>query len=362
VRTKLPRNTVLVGDVRTRLKELPSASVDCVVTSPPYFLLRDYDVSGQIGHEATVTEWVDELRIVLQGIARVLKPMGSVWLNVADSYSRHARFGAAPKSLLLGPERLAVALEADGWTIRNRICWAKSNPMPASVTDRLTCTWEFVYVLTRSRTYFFDLDAIRIPHTTRRMTQHSNGGSTLPGRTERPKWAGPLAGSQDGLARLKAQGLSGHRLGKNPGDHWVTAASNYRGAHFATFPTQLLERPILVSCPERTCTTCGSPWKRMANASPQSRGVLSPQCACRPSWRRGVVLDPFFGAGTVGVVAEANGRDWLGIELNPAFAGLATRRITEARVSTTVNRPLTTKGGAHHGARKSKQSTTTTRN
>ena len=113
-----PRNTILVGDVRRRLTELPDASVDCVITSPPYMQLRDYGVAGQMGLEPTVDDWVNELRIVMRGVARVLRPTGSLWLNLGDSYSRHALVGAPPKSLLLGPERLSLAMLEDGWTLR----------------------------------------------------------------------------------------------------------------------------------------------------------------------------------------------------------------------------------------------------
>lgn len=343
----LPRNRVLVGDVRARLSDLPSASVDCVVTSPPYFLLRDYGVKGQLGLEPSVSEWVDELRTVFRGVARVLKPTGSVWLNVADSYSRHDRLGAPPKSLLLGPERLATSLIADGWIVRNRICWVKSNPLPASVSDRLTCTWEYIYVLTRLPTYYFDLDAIRIPHTsTRTPTSDGRLGAAA---TTRPPWAGPLAGKQDGLAQLKIRGLAGHRLGKNPGDHWVTAASNFRGAHFATFPEDLARRPILATCPERVCTSCGRAWVRVRPRASTSKVSLRPDCVCTSTWRRGVVLDPFFGSGTVGVVAEALDRDWLGIELNPKFAELAEMRIAKAGLGLIKGHTNESKGGEHHG-------------
>jgi hypothetical protein len=138
----LPRNEILVGDARSRLTKLPAASVDCIITSPPFFRLRDYQTEGQLGLEDSVAEWVEGLRSVLLEVMRVLKPTGSVWLNLGDSYSRHDRFGAPSKSLLLGPERLALALISDGWTIRNKLVWAKTNNMPSSVGDRLTCKWE----------------------------------------------------------------------------------------------------------------------------------------------------------------------------------------------------------------------------
>jgi site-specific DNA-methyltransferase (adenine-specific) len=329
---KAPRNVVLVGDVRKELERLPDDSIDCVVTSPPYFQLRDYGMSNQMGLESSVDQWVDELRVVMGGIARVLKPSGSVWLNLSDSFSRHERYGAPPKSLLLGPEQVALALVRDGWTVRNKVIWAKTNTMPTSVRDRLSCTWEVVYFLTRTRHYYFDLDAIRIPHRSAR--QRPKGAAAPAEVAPRPEWAGPLAGNNSGLARLKAQGLVGHPLGKNPGDVWQMSASNFRGQHFATFPAGLVERPLLATCPERTCTSCGRPWQRepsLRKGQLLLRRNLRPTCDCGSSWQPGLVLDPFFGSGTTGLVAEKHRRDWLGIELNPAFARLASERIGGAR-------------------------------
>ena len=326
----LPRNTVLIGDVRQRLAELSAASVDCVITSPPYFQLRDYGNRGQIGLEANVGGWVDELRLVMRGVARVLKPSGSVWLNVGDSFSRQPRYGAPPKSLLLGPERLALGLLEDGWTVRNRIAWAKQNTMPTSVRDRLACTWETVYLLTRTRHYYFDLDAIRVPHRSAARAPYRTTPAGYPPQPAIPqRWGGPLAGNNTGLAQLKARGLVGHPLGKNPGDVWSLPVSNFRGQHFATFPPALVSRPLLATCPERVCRTCGVPWQREASRS--FLGQLRPSCACPLGWRAGMVLDPFFGAGTVGLVAEQHGRDWLGIELNPTFAAIAQQRIEAGR-------------------------------
>lgn len=136
------RGKVLVGDVREMLPAIPDSSVDCVITSPPYFRLRNYDATGQIGLEPTIDDWVKALRGILAEVARVLKPTGSLWLNLGDSYSRQPRDGADTKSLLLGPERVALAMIEDGWVIRSKVIWAKSNPMPTSVRDRLSCTWE----------------------------------------------------------------------------------------------------------------------------------------------------------------------------------------------------------------------------
>jgi DNA modification methylase len=340
--TELPRNTILAGDVTDRLAELPAASVDCVITSPPYFQLRDYGVTGQLGLEATVDDWVLSLRAVCRELARLLKPAGSLWLNLGDSFSRHPRYGAPPKGLLLAPERLLIALAADGWIVRNKVIWAKSNPMPTSVSDRLTLTYEVVYFLVRSRRYFFDLNAIREPFTT--------AAKTRPARLPvEESWRAPLAAPRSGLTRVRAEGRLGHPLGKNPGDVWTIPTRGFRGAHFATFPPALLRRPLLATCPEAVCMSCGMPWRRAASSrrigvvertgedrfvlkypsrwrTVHQAGPLAP-CGCGAPTRPGVVLDPFFGTGTVAVVAREHRRDWLGVELNPDYIELARTRL-----------------------------------
>ena len=256
-------NRVIVGDALTELSRLPDHLVDCCVTSPPYYLLRNYGHPDQLGTEPTVAEWVEVLRAVCRELARVVVPTGSLWLNVGESYSRGVAFGAPAKSLLLGPERLARALLDDGWLIRNKVIWAKPNPMPTSVADRLNTTYEVVYFLVRQGDYFFDLDAIRVPHRSRLLQPKPN--RPAPGGP--PSWSGPLAGNHRGLVRLKSRGQVGHRLGKNPGDVWTVGTAPGRGSHHAAFPAQLIERPIRAACPERVCTACGQPWGRQAARS-----------------------------------------------------------------------------------------------
>ena len=238
--SSLVRNRILLGDVRERLADLPSSAVDCAITSPPYFQLRDYGVGGQLGLEPDVEGWVDEMRLALNGLARVLKPTGSLWLNLGDTYSRHAKYGAARKSLVLAPERLLLALSDDGWVVRNKVIWAKTNPMPHSVGDRLTNSYDVVYFLTRSATYWFELDAIRLPH--RSLTTARRGTIYPPEQASAPIWR-QRGGGNRGLAVRKAQGVPGHELGKNPGDVWQIAGASFHGAHFATFPPALVERP-----------------------------------------------------------------------------------------------------------------------
>ena len=322
--SSLPRNQIIVGDALTTLRSLPGASVDTILTSPAYYLLRDYQVEGQLGMEPSVSEWVDHLVAVCDELARVLRPTGSMWLNLGDSYSRHLRFGAPPKSLLLGPERLLVALAERGWIIRNKVVWAKPNPMPASVVDRLNTTWEPMFLLVRSPRYYFHLDGIREPHRSNRPPVKSPSQRVKYDGNKRPDWAGPLAGSNSGLLRARAEGRSGHPLGKNPGDVWTVATASFGGQHYATFPAGLIERPIKATCPERVCSSCGRPWS-WVDAS------LHPSCCCKAAARPGLVLDPFMGAGTTALVAQKLARDWLGIEINRDYAHLATERIIKAQ-------------------------------
>ena len=331
----LPRNQILLGDATARLRDLPDDSVDMVVTSPPYFRLRDYQADGQLGLEAHVADWVRQLRPVAEQVARVLVPGGTCWLNLGDTYSTHLSQGAPRKGLLLGPERLALALMDDGWLIRNKIIWAKTNSMPTSARDRLACKYEVVYLLVRSPRYFFDLDAIRVAHRTRPPKPRPVSSRAPTARGQRPAWRGPNGHSDDGLKRLRAAGLVGHPLGKNPGDVWPMSISNFRGAHFATFPEHLVERVIRAGCPERRCLRCQRPWRRTVRRLGRTalRGALRASCDCPVANEPGLVLDPFLGAGTTALVAERLGRDWLGIELNPGFAQLAEQRLTATRGS-----------------------------
>lgn len=290
----VPTGTILEGDAVEMIQTLPPESIDCVITSPPYFRLRDYQVKGQIGAEGTVEEWVSELRAVAAALHRVLRPSGTFWLNLGDSYSTHQGDGAPRKSMLGAPERVMLALVEDGWTVRNKVVWAKTNPMPTSVRDRLSTTHEVIFLLTKSVKYYFDLDAIRQPHRSRPPKRHD---APRPGKyASGSPWLGANSDGDDGLRRLKARGLVGHAKGKNPGDVWRFATAHYTGAHFATFPPSLVERMM----------RAGSP-------------------------KGGIVLDPFMGAGTTAVVAEREQRQWLGIELNPRFIAQSYRRIEEAR-------------------------------
>jgi site-specific DNA-methyltransferase (adenine-specific) len=320
---RLPRNQILLGDALRTLRTLPARSIDQVITSPPYFRLRDYQVPGQLGLEASVDEWVANLLAVVRECGRVLVPTGTLWLNLGDTYSTGPSNGAARKSLLLGPERLALALVKEGWTIRNKIVWAKTNTVPTSVRDRLATKHEVIYVLSRSPRYFFNLDAIRVPHVSTAKPRHHRAPSSA-----RPAWLGPNSDSDRGLRAMHARGIVGHPLGKNPGDVWAMSVSNFRGAHFATYPVALVDRMIRAGCPERRCARCKQPW-----VSPPSRTAQlppEPTCACKAGSEPGVVLDPFMGAGSTAAAARTLGRDWLGIELSPDFRRLALERLNAA--------------------------------
>lgn len=344
----LPRNTVLEGDALTILRTLPSRSVQCVITSPPYFGLRDYGVAGQLGLEASLEEYLAKLVAIFDEVYRVLRKDGTCWVNIGDSYTgglgwkqgdnsystlgpnrdgltpQNKAFqaprakqtaiptGLKPKDLMLVPFRLALALQAAGWWVRSDIIWSKPNPMPESVTDRPTRSHEYVFLLTRSERYYYDAAAIREPakEGSRASIKMPDGWDTGTGG----HGSYHRLGREKGQLRDRADKQRGHSrrhagfndrwdalpqeeqmaLGCNKRSVWNVATEPFPESHFATFPTALIEPMVLA----------GS----------------------RPG---DVVLDPFMGSGTVGVVAAQHGRDWLGIELNHEYAEMAHRRIAE---------------------------------
>lgn len=302
--------TVYQGDVREQLALLPSSSAQCVVTSPPYYGLRDYGVDGQIGLEDSPAEFIDAMREVFAEVARVLRDDGCLWLNIGDSYysgrgrpgpnsddeKQPARRGLArpldrpgqewgtKKSLLMMPERLTLALLEDGWILRNKIAWEKPNAMPDSAQDRLSSRWEYVYLLTRSQRYYFDLDAIRVPHSAKTLKDfgdgQSNGKAYGNVKVRDNNWQ-----PNNTMRRIDPRGA-------NPGDVWSIATTPYVGAHFATFPPEIPRRCILASSREED-----------------------------------TVLDPFAGSGTTLKVARSLGRKSIGIELNPDYIDIIRERI-----------------------------------
>jgi DNA modification methylase len=285
------------GDVLEQLAGLPDASVDCCVTSPPYFGLRDYGVEGQIGLEDTPDAYITRLVGVFREVRRVLAPHGTCFVNMGDSYAgswgnqgrkpergtqrpinggmltpvHDGRYpsngsntgavppGVKPKDLLLMPARLALALQADGWWLRSDIIWAKPNPMPESVRDRPTSAHEHVFLLTKQPRYWWDAEAVREPHDPDSpfWRTHPNGQRAI-SRTDR------LDGSNDAAPNTWLRELS-PSAGRNVRNVWTIATEPTPDAHFATFPRELVRRCLAAGCPERVCRTCGVPSERIVD-------------------------------------------------------------------------------------------------
>lgn len=363
------RNQVLEGDVLARLADIPDESVHCVVTSPPYWGLRDYGVDGQIGLEPSMAEYLESMVDVFREVRRVLRHDGTCWVNMGDTYGgswgaqsrehagKHAPnvsalsanqvkaaqrrgshtgsipagSGLKPKDLCGIPWRLALALQDDGWWLRSDIIWAKPNPMPSSVVDRPGVAHEYVFLLSKSRRYFYDAESVREPskslkvqHPTaiafgreglecdrpnQRNRQHRPNRAPRPsdnrggnqGTGGIPKLmmkATPLVGGHGAMGSdgngARYESSYCNPAGRNMRSVWEIAVRGFPDAHFATFPPELPTRCIKAGCPSD-----------------------------------GVVLDPFLGSGTTALVALSMGRDFVGIELNPQYVAMAKRRIAE---------------------------------
>lgn len=299
---------ILEGDCIEQMRGLPDASVNCCITSPPYFGLRDYGHAGQIGLEDTPDAFVARLVEVFREVRRVLRDDGTLWLNLGDSYAanrsyqveqtkggakhgpaqaaggrsqRAADYGLKNKDLIGIPWRVAFALQADGWYLRQDIIWHKPNPMPESVRDRCTKAHEYVFLLSKGPRYYFDGDAIKEPvaeSSAARLAQptlaQQAGSARVPGKTN---------------GNMKAVGNGETR---NRRSVWTVTTKPFKGAHFATFPPDLIEPCILAGCPVG-----------------------------------GTVLDPFGGSGTTAGVALKHGRNAILCELNPKYAALAPERV-----------------------------------
>lgn len=335
--------TILEGDVLARLAELPDESVQCVVTSPPYWGLRDYGVEGQIGLEKTPTEYLTKMVAVFEEVRRVLRSDGVAWVNMGDSYTdggrgadtgstlqgtrnnqeesrkvrtrENALTGLKPKNLLGMPWRLAFALQAAGWYLRCDIIWSKPSPMPESVKDRPTRAHEYLFLLSKSAVYFYDAASIQEPCTG---NAHSRGNGvnpkcsgwksgtgahrTLDHAKPGGSYKGSVPGRKDGPGQERrsirprqnesfSAAVKDVVEKRNKRSVWTIASAPFAEAHFATFP------PALVL-----------------------------PCILAGSKRGDTVLDPFLGSGTTAMVALENGRKAIGIELNPEYAAMARRR------------------------------------
>lgn len=345
------------GDALTHLKELPDESVDMVMTSPPYWALRDYGVEGQLGLEPTFDLYINHLCDIFGEVKRVLKKTGSCWVNLGDTYAstgkNDTRFGDEGnftkishktlsscgrgriqenypiKSLCLIPFRFAIEMVSRKWILRNDVVWYKRNAMPTSVKDRLGNRWEHLFFFVKNKKYYFDLDTIRKPYSysslerfkrgltdssafnyrvreARKGTLRAKFGEMYKASPEEiEKYGSPRAGSWrkfeerefDGRWGNDGKGMAmpkkwNNPKGGNPGDHWDITTKGHSFAHFAVYPEELCEMPIKAGCPVG-----------------------------------GIVLDPFFGSGTTGLVALKQGKNFIGIELNPDYIEIAMRRL-----------------------------------
>ena len=290
----IEKNTIINGNSLEVLKSLPDNSIDCCVTSPPYYALRDYGCDGQIGLEETPEKYIESLCDVFSEVRRVLTPEGTLWLNIGDSYNGnkvgntevvknkkvsesndfHKKLwgGAKPKDLIGIPWMLAFALRSQGWYLRQDIIWQKPNPMPESVTDRCTKSHEYIFLLSKSQKYYFDHEAIQ----------------------EKAKYPfdnrGERGDSRRGTQMNSTSGQTGEM--RNKRDVWTVNTKPCKEAHFATYPFELIKPCILAGCPEN-----------------------------------GIVLDPFMGSGTTAIVARSLNRNYLGVELNPEYIKIAHKRL-----------------------------------
>jgi DNA modification methylase len=336
-------NTILNGDVFQELKKIPDQSINCCVTSPPYYGLRDYGEDGQLGLEDTPEEYIKRMVEVFSIVKDKLKDDGTLWLNIGDSYaggggaSGHTQstknlgakthdygavksagktYGLKPKDLIGIPWMLAFALRVDGWYLRQDIIWHKPNPMPESVIDRCTKSHEYIFLLSKSRKYYYDNDAIKTPlteSTINRVSQdieNQNGSERVPGKTNGNMKAvvkGAVFGGNKGKNYTPMPGDPNFRNGSeqwgrkyqisddgkaNKKSVWTVTTKPFKEAHFATFPEKLII----------PCIKAGSP-------------------------EDGVVLDPFMGAGTTALVAKKLYRNYVGIELNAEYVEIANRRL-----------------------------------
>jgi DNA modification methylase len=380
---------IIAGDCLAGLRTLPDASVHCCVTSPPYWGLRDYGHDGQIGLESTPEAYVARMVEVFREVRRLLRDDGTLWLNLGDSYAAARGGTSMPAETLAGgvsgrgdtvakrgresgytphrdpaahglkhkdlvgiPWRVAFALQADGWWLRQDIIWHKPNPMPESVTDRCTKAHEYVFLLTKSARYFYDAEAVKEPGRDWGTRDRKPGSAFVDGTPGRSKQSGG-----------KNCDFSG---GRNRRSVWTITTKPYSGAHFAVMPADLVEPCIKAGCPEQCCPVCGKGWERAVEktrtatrpdngskyGSPEEdirggsvtlreRHIVStkttgfaPSCDCGAAGTTsGTVLDPFAGSGTTLAVAAELGRNAIGCELNADYIALAERRIKEARAS-----------------------------
>jgi len=308
-------NKIYQGNVLKVLKTFPDESIHCCVTSPPYWGLRDYGLEGQLGLESTPEEYVTKMVEVFREVKRVLRKDGTLWLNLGDSYcgtgnkgeykdpkysdGRNGQKvalnnkikGLKSKDLVGIPWMVAFALRADGWYLRQDIIWHKPNPMPESVKDRCTKAHEYIFLLSKSRKYYYDHEAIKEP-----AAYDGRKDTLLKGSPKYEKGVvpGQVAHSMAAKGHERWKKNERGEYVKNKRSVWTIPTKPFKEAHFAIFPEKLIEPCILAGCPEG-----------------------------------GIVLDPFMGSGTTAVVALKHNRNYIGIELNPEYIKIAEKRISE---------------------------------
>lgn len=391
------RLRIISGDALAMLKTLPDESVQMCVTSPPYWGLRDYGVAGQLGLERTPEEYIARMVEVFREVRRVLRTDGTCWVNMGDSYAGSGKGGnpegsewsgfvgnkdrenaakaskpvipngLKPKDLCGIPWRLALALQEDGWWLRQDIIWAKPNPMPESVTDRCTKAHEYLFLLTKSARYYFDAEAIKEPVAESTIGRGPVDFGGAKGRAYTPERTDPNFRNGNEQWGRTFDYTESCKNGRNKRSVWTVATESYPESHFATYPTDLIKPCILAGTSARgCCPKCGAPWERVVEDTPEyaefkanekqrkgggmrssrieamglTRGSSNKSVSaetkttgwqatctcCETETQPCVVLDPFFGSGTTGQVALELGRSCIGIELNPAYLKLAERR------------------------------------
>jgi len=362
-------NEIYQGDAINVMREMPESSVHSVMFSPPYWKLRDYgdiesviggegncnhqwrtesipsqggynktenlpDVGGnthvqstnirgpgditsevcekcgawkgQFGLEASINQYVQNMVEVGRAVGHVLREDGSWWLNIGDTFDTDGNgLGLGRKQKGLVPQRVVIALQQQGWTVRNTVTWVKKNPMPSAVKDRFTTSTEKLFHLTPNPDYWFDLDAVREPRSNQTIneceyTQDRRGAEVVPDET-----------------------LVSHPNGKNPGDVFELSTQPYPDAHFAVYPPKLCEKPIKSSCPPEVCVGCAMPYERESDSKEWKQ-----VCDCETEKTEpGIVLDPFCGSGTTCMVAKKHNRQFVGIDLNPEYVAMAQKRV-----------------------------------
>lgn len=336
--SELILNKIYQGDCLEVLKTFPDESVDCVITSPPYYALRNYEVEGQLGLEPTYQEYINKLLNIFDEVKRVLKQSGTCWVNLGDSYGTKKEM---QKCLLQIPSRFSIGMTDRGWILRNELIWYKPNCMPSSVKDRFTIDFEKIFFFVKNKKYWFETQYEKqVTKQIRRITEKSFGGY---GQATNP------------VSRIGKRLIYPNEQGKNKRCVWKVTTKPFKEAHFATYPESLIETPIKAGCPEFICDKCGKPKKnlyknKVVGKQPAIGGIKHvgkngnntysgntektekefigySDCGCHSTYSAGIVLDPFMGAGTTGIVALRHNRNYIGIELNSKYIELAEKRI-----------------------------------